>query len=211
MMIEETMNKLIRACASALVLIVVFVMQGCAPSLTVRDSKVISPSAEKIHTMQLSYQDVAMTFTSPTCKDCKVDSFHPPELVEFGKLVVKDAKSVFAQKNIALESVNVDDGTKKKIYLPSQSPVLLLTPTSGATQTHTVSRWSSTSPMSSSKKVSYVFTAQLIDLTSGKLIWTAKIDGAAWDSPDSKSGYDEAYVSKFLSAVLGQMAKDGII
>jgi PBP1b-binding outer membrane lipoprotein LpoB len=189
---------------------------GCVSNPTVKDAKVLVPRTEKSTTMQLVFLDLPMTKNSPSCKSCAPQAYHPPELVNFSNLLNQAAKSAFAKRNVSLARTKiVDDVSEKFLDSPVQedgvwAPVLVLAPLSGTTSTYTI-RNINTTESSRSAKVDYVFSAQLIDAQTRKVIWNAKVDTSAWDTTKSESGYDSEYVSKFLSILLEQMTKDGLI
>lgn len=132
---------------------------------------------------------------------------------EFGDQLAKQAQVVFLQKKISVAAAQVINGNDRIPLQPLSMdgkemavPTLVLAPNSGVINA-----------TSKATRASYVFSAQLFDPKTRRLLWTATIDTEAWVSQDilmkhiEKTVYDEIYAAKLLTAILDRMTQDGII
>lgn len=187
-------------------------LAACAPPPTVREATVLASNAEKVHSLQFIYRNVEMKTVSSYSYgrggNISGTGFH-----DFGSLLVKQAQPIFAERKVAVVAAQVMGG---KDAIPvdrspgeadaAASPTLVVAPVSGTVSGTTMST-----------VARYVFSAQLFDPRTRRLVWKATIDTGAWVGQDfvmknfESKTYDDAYASKLLKAVADQMAQDGII
>lgn len=195
----------------AAIFAVAALLGGCT-SASIQEAKVISPEAQKTKKLLVVYRNVPLTETSSKGGD-KSSVGYKQELLDFGKLLLKEAQPVFAQNGVVVTATDtiyaeapVPLGSVPKEKGEIATPTLLITPMSGTTYTRT-----SNSSQYNSIQVDYIFALQLIDLASRRMVWTAKINTGYRDARDSRFGNDREYAAKLLGVVAGQMKHDGLI
>lgn len=202
------MNKPIRFLSFLALLSLV----ACAPPPTIREAQVLAVSTEKTHSLQFIYRNVQMKTVSSYSYGrggtISGTGFH-----DFGSLLARQAEQVFAERKVMVVGARVMD---EKDAMPFDTAprdadgaaplTLVVAPVSGRVTGSTMST-----------VASYVFSAQVFDPRSRRLVWKATIDTGAWVGQDfvmknfENKTYDDAYASKLLKAVADQMAQDGII
>jgi hypothetical protein len=193
------------------VLLITFLLAACGAPPTIRDSQVMAPVAAKTTSLQFIYRNVEMTQTSSIWG--KGAAVANTGFSGFGALLVKQAPAAFAPHGVAVVESKELDGKQPIITAGAPQgaggtalPILAVTPISGRTSSN-----------GKSTSTSYVFSAQLIDPASRRLIWKATIDTSTWSGQDivmkhvEKTLYDDAYAAQLLKAVTTQLKQDGVI
>lgn len=183
----------------------IFFLAACNTAPKVTESKLLSQGTHKALNLQYVYRNVEMKVVSSQVYGRGV-GLVDTGFYEFGPKLVHQAASSFSKFGVGIA------GSAVIIYgeaIPSgslASSLLIVTPISGRVSANMHSGQSS-----------YVFTAELFDRVSKRIVWTSKIDTSAWVGTDfvlkniEKSVYDDAYAGKLNDAIATQMKKDGVI
>lgn len=183
---------------------------GCASPPSVRESSLLVKGHDRAERINFVYRKVEMKTVS-SHRYGQGASIADTGFDDFGKLLVEQAGDVFASRKVTVLSSSLLDGAAAMPAFPAKAgeapaPVLVVVPVSGTSQ---ASRQSS--------RTSYVFSAQLLDPASRRLLWKAKIDTSTWVGKDfvmknfEKTSYDAAYARKLLLALAEKMAEDGLV
>lgn len=192
--------------------IVPFFVAACGSPPMVRDSKVLAPDVAKASSFSFYFRNVSMR-TASSQNYGRGATLSDNGFSEFPGKVAEQAPAVFSQRGIALlaaevvqgnDPVRLDSGPKNAEGNPV--PALVLTPTSGRLSAN-----------GHAAIAAFVFSAQIFDPRSRRLVWTATIDTKSWKGQDfvmkgfKSTAFDAAYAKQLLDAVVEQMARDGII
>lgn len=183
---------------------------ACASPPSIRDSSMLVKDYAKAERINFVYRAVEMKTVSSQ-RYGQGASIADTGFDDFGKLLVAQAGDVFSGRHVTVLSSSLQDGAA---LLPSfaapagetLSPILLVQPVSGKSQANR-----------HSTRSSYVFSAQLLDPASRRLLWKATIDTSVWVGQDlvmknfEKTTYDAAYARQLLLALAEKMAEDGLI
>jgi len=183
-------------------------MAGCASPPRVGQSTLLVQGIGRAESLNFVYRNVELkTVSSYSLRDSfgQVPSPADTGIKDFGSIVVGEARDVFAGRQVILQSAVLIDGTTP---LPQEvsAPMLVLAPSSGKTQSTTMST-----------VASYVFSAQLLDPASRRLLWKGTIDSNAWVGKDfvmknfEKTTYDAALARKLLQVLADKLAEEGLI
>jgi hypothetical protein len=191
---------------------IALLISACGSAPTISESKVISPVAEKVRTLQFVYRKPQMRTVSSSSYGTGVQ-VGDTGIENFGPLVAKQAESIFAVNQIKVRSAKVQYGSgpiavdaTPQTDGGSAGQLLVVSPESA---TVTANRMST--------RTNYVFTVALIDPQSKKMTWRAKIDTSTWKGTDivmkniEGQTYNEAYATQLLNVIVQQMKNDGVI
>lgn len=183
---------------------------ACASPPSVRESSLLVKDYARTERINFVYRTVEMKTVSSQ-RYGQGASIADTGFDDFGKLLVEQAGDVFAGRHVTVLSSSLLAGAAPMPALAAPgggvpSPILVVLPVSGKSQ---ASRQSS--------RTSYVFSAQLLDPASRRLLWKATIDTSTWVGQDlvmknfEKTTYDLAYARQLLLALADKMAEDGLI
>jgi len=199
--------------SSLLLCLCASLLAACGSAPTVRDSKVLGANVAKVQSLQFIYRNADMRTTSSS-------SYGRGAFVadtgfnSFGAQLVKQVQPVFTPRGVAVSDAKVIDGAARiSVDTPPLATaagllpqILIITPVSGKV-----------SATGHATTASYVFSAQLYEPNTRRMVWRASIDTTSWSGQDvvlrnaGKTLYDEAYAAKLLEAVAVQMKADGIL
>lgn len=187
-------------------------LTGCGSPPMVRESKLLATDAAKASSLCLYYRNVPMRTVS-TQSYGRGAAVSDNGFSDFAGRLVEQAGAVFAQRRvsvIAAQAVEGDDPVRidagPRNAEGGSVPALVLMPTQGQLSAN-----------GHVTMATFVFSAQLFDPRSRRMVWTATIDTRSWVGQDfvmrnfQKTSFDAAYAKQLLEAVAEQMARDGVI
>jgi hypothetical protein len=178
---------------------------GCGTAPSVRDASLLVKGRAKAEQINFVYRQVAMKTVS-TRRYGQGASISYTGFDEFGKLLVELAGDVFAGRQVTVLSSSLLDGAAPMPAGATPVPILLVQPVSGES-----------SATRHASRTSYVFSAQLLDPASRRLLWKATVDTSTWVGKDLVSknfettNYDAAYARQLLATLAEKMAADGLV
>lgn len=187
-------------------------LAGCSSAPTITDSKVVSPAAEKIRSLEFIYHQVAMKTTRSHYGQGTLAT-DDMGLEDFGRLLVAEAPSAFASNHVAVVEAKLmgigqqlDARSLPKGAGDTPIPILVVEPRHGYRRSN-----------GHANIGGFVFEAELINPQTRQTLWTASIDTQVWKGQDflmkniHGDVYDQSYADQFLAQLLTKLKEDGIV